>query len=228
MLDVPEVMVIHPALLDAVQAHVDPALTATEPVPPDAAADALVGLIEYVHAGAGVTAACVTVKVRPAIVNVPVRAAPVLAATVKAVDPLPLPAAPEVTVIQGTLLAAVHAHPAAAVTVTGVPVPPGAAMCWLVASSAKVQVDVGDADPAWLTVNVRPAIAAVPERPLVLLFAATLYDTAPLPLPLALEVIVIHVSPLVAVHAHPAWLAMLIVPLVPLTGTESVVGEISN
>jgi hypothetical protein len=48
----------------------------------------------------------VTVKVRPAIVNVPVRAAPVLAATVKAAEPVPLPAAPEVTVIQGTLLAA--------------------------------------------------------------------------------------------------------------------------
>jgi hypothetical protein len=93
-----------------------------------------------------VVAACVTVKVRPAIVNVPVRATPVLAATVKAADPLPLPAAPEVTVIQVTLLEAVHAHPAAAVTVTGVPAPPVAVMCWLVASSAKVQV--GDDDPA--------------------------------------------------------------------------------
>jgi hypothetical protein len=79
-----------------------------------------------------------------------------------------------------------------------------------------------------LTVNVRPATDIVPERPFVLLFAATLYDTVPLPLPLALEVIVIHVSRLVAVHAHPVWLVTLIVPLVPLTATESVVGEMSS
>jgi hypothetical protein len=79
-----------------------------------------------------------------------------------------------------------------------------------------------------LTVNVRPAIDTVPERPLAPLFAATLYDTLPLPLPLALEVIVIHASPLVAVHAHPAWLATVMVPLVPLSGADSVVGEMSN
>jgi hypothetical protein len=71
----------------------------------------------------------VTVKVWPAIVNVPVRAAPVLAATVKAIDPLPRPAAPEVTVIHATLLVAVHAHPPAAVIATGVPAPPVAATC---------------------------------------------------------------------------------------------------
>jgi hypothetical protein len=82
----------------------------------------------------------VTVKVWPAIVNAPVRAAPVLAATVKVTDPLPLPVAPEVTVIHCTLLAAVHAHPTAAVTVTGVPAPPVAARFWLVVSSVNVQV----------------------------------------------------------------------------------------
>jgi hypothetical protein len=38
--------VIHAALLDAVQAHVDPAVTATEPVPPAAGAAALAGSIE--------------------------------------------------------------------------------------------------------------------------------------------------------------------------------------
>jgi hypothetical protein len=79
-----------------------------------------------------------------------------------------------------------------------------------------------------LTVNVRSAIAIPTERLLPLLFAATLYDTVPLPLPLALEVIVIHDSPLVAVHVHPAWLVMVIVPLDPPAGTESVVGEMSN
>jgi hypothetical protein len=79
-----------------------------------------------------------------------------------------------------------------------------------------------------LTVNVRSAIVIVPERPASLLLAATLYDTVPLPLPLALEVIVIHGSLLVAVHVHPAWLAIVMVSLAPPAGTESVVGEMSN
>jgi hypothetical protein len=82
----------------------------------------------------------VTVSVCPAIVTVPERDVPVLAATVKVIDPLPLPVVPEVTVIHGTLLAAVHAHPAAALTVTGVPGPPAAAMVWLAISSPKVHV----------------------------------------------------------------------------------------
>jgi hypothetical protein len=138
--EAPVVKVIQDALLIAVHAQVDPAVTATEPVLPAAGAAALAGSIMYVHAGAAATSACVTVNVRPAIVNVPVRAAPVLAATVNVIDPLPLPVAPEVTVIHGTLLAAVHAHPPAVVTVTGVPAPPAAAMFWFVISSAKVQV----------------------------------------------------------------------------------------
>jgi hypothetical protein len=82
----------------------------------------------------------VTVKVCPAIVTVPVRAAPALAATENVIDPLPLPVVPEITVIHGTLLAAVHAHPAAALTETGVPPPPTAAMFWLVLSSVKAHI----------------------------------------------------------------------------------------
>jgi hypothetical protein len=77
-------------------------------------------------------------------------------------------------------------------------------------------------------VNIRPAIVTVPERPPAPLFAATLYDTVPLPLPVALDVIVIHDAPVVAVQAHSAWPAMVMVPLVPLAGTDSVVGEMSN
>lgn len=63
-----------------------------------------------------------------AIVIVPLRDAPVLAATVNATDPLPEPLAPEVTEIHDALLAAVHTQPVAAVTVTGAPAPPVAAM----------------------------------------------------------------------------------------------------
>ena len=58
------------------------------------------------------------------MVSVPLRAVPVLAATLNATVPLPVPDAPLVTVSQGTLAAAVHAHDAAeAVTVVD-PVPP--------------------------------------------------------------------------------------------------------
>ena len=55
-------------------------VTVTEgPAPAPAATFTEVGSIEYVHDGAG--AACVTVKVCPAMVSVPLRALPVFAAT---------------------------------------------------------------------------------------------------------------------------------------------------
>jgi hypothetical protein len=68
---------------------------------------------------------CVTVNVWPATTMEPDRLAPEFAATVNATVPLPLPAAPEVTVIHGADATAVHAHPLDAVTVK-LPVPPAA------------------------------------------------------------------------------------------------------
>ena len=112
---VPEVTVIHDAPLVAVQAQPMAAETAKVPDPPPAAADPLVGLRLYVQAGAA-AAACVTVKVCPSIVSVPLRAVPELAATLNDTEPFPFPLAPEATVIQEALLTAVHAHPAAVVT----------------------------------------------------------------------------------------------------------------
>lgn len=63
-------------------------------------------------------ARCVTVKVRAAIVTVPVRSAPVFAVRLRTTVPLPVPDAPEVTVIHGALLAAVHEHPSSVITLT--------------------------------------------------------------------------------------------------------------
>jgi hypothetical protein len=72
------------------------------------------------------------VKVAPAIVNVPVReVVAVLAVALMPTVPLPLPLAPDVTLNHVSLLAAVHAHPVPAVTLT-VPVPPAAVIAWLV------------------------------------------------------------------------------------------------
>jgi len=89
-------------------------------------------LIEYVQAGGGgggggAAADCVTVNVCVAIVIVPVRAAPVLAATAKPTAPFPEPLAPLVIVSHDALLVAVHAHPLGAVTAIPVPAPPGSA-----------------------------------------------------------------------------------------------------
>jgi hypothetical protein len=52
----------------------------------------------------------------------------VFPATLNATDPFPLPLAPDVTVIHDALLLAVHGHPLAAETLTGVPAPPAALM----------------------------------------------------------------------------------------------------
>jgi hypothetical protein len=72
------VTVIQAALLAAVQAHPVPALTGSTPVKAAAPTVIEVDDSETVHPGA----ACVTVKVFPPTVKVPVRAdVPVLAAT---------------------------------------------------------------------------------------------------------------------------------------------------
>jgi len=199
-------MLIHASLLVAVQAQPAPALTVTVPVV--AADDARFderGEIVNVHGAP----AWVTVNVLPAIVSVPVREVePVLAPTLYVTVPLPVPLAPAVTLSQPALVVAVQTHPALAVTVT-VPV---------VATEVVRFDDTGEIEnehgaPAWLTVNVCPAMVTVPVRDPVPVFAATLYDTVPLPLPLAPAVIVIHAALLVDVHAHPAPAVTVTVPL---------------
>jgi hypothetical protein len=130
----PLVIVIQLVAVVAVHAQLLPAVTVTDPVASAAVGEVLVGSIEYVHGGGGGgggAADCVTVNVCVAIVIVPVRAAPVLAATVKPREPSPEPLAPLVIVSQDALLVAVHAHPLGAVTATGVPEPPVSAMLWL-------------------------------------------------------------------------------------------------
>ncbi len=120
---VPDVIVIHDVLVDAVHAQPAGAVTLTgEPGPASSSTVSLFGEIEYVHG-----AAWVTVNVCPAIVNVPVRALPLCEATVNPTDPLPVPVAPDVTVIHDAALVAVHVQPAAVETTTGDPAPPAAA-----------------------------------------------------------------------------------------------------
>ena len=125
--DAPLVIVIQVRFVDAVQAQPAPAVTVLLPVPAVEEKDWLVGEIEYEHG-----ADCVTSNVVPAMVRVPERlAVPVFAATLKPTVPGPVPVAPLVTEIHAALLAAVHAHPAPAVTVLP-PVPAAAVNAWLV------------------------------------------------------------------------------------------------
>ena len=122
----PAVTLIHAALLAAVQAQPAPAVTVLLPVPAAAVNVWLLGEIEYAQAPA-----CVTLNVVPAIVSVPDRlVVAVLAATLNAVVPGPVPLAPAVTLIHAALLAAVQAQPAPAVTVL-LPVPAAAVNVWL-------------------------------------------------------------------------------------------------
>ena len=72
-------------------------------------------------------APCSTVKVVPATVSVPVRAAPGLTATVYDTVPFPVPAAPPVTVIQPAFATALHPQPWIFAVTPTEPSPPAAA-----------------------------------------------------------------------------------------------------
>jgi len=71
---------------------------------------------------------------------VPIRSAPLFAAAENATLPPPVPDAPDVIVSHGAFDVAVHMHPLAVVTVTGVPAPPAAAIDWLVGNTVKLHV----------------------------------------------------------------------------------------
>ena len=84
---------------------------------------------------------CVTVYVLPAMVKVPLRSAPVLAAACQLTVPLPLPLLPDVIVSQLESLEAVHGQSVPIVTLTLLLPPAGSAISF-VEDKADVQVDV--------------------------------------------------------------------------------------
>ena len=88
--------------------------------------------------GPPVAPACTTENVWPAIVSVPVRPPPVLAAALKITDPLPAPLPPEVIEIHVAPLLAAQAHPVP-VDTTKVPLPPVAATAVLEGLMLNVQ-----------------------------------------------------------------------------------------
>lgn len=100
---------------------------------------------------------------------VPVRKAPVLAATLNVTLPLPEPLAPDAMVIQIAFDVANQPHPVPAVTVT---VPLVAAD--VVRSTETGEIVAVQGAPACVTVKVCPPIVSVPLRDVVPVFGSTL------------------------------------------------------
>jgi hypothetical protein len=129
--------------------------------------------------------------------SVPLLAGPVFSATWNWTIPFPVPLVPSVIVSQDVAAVADQPQSAGLVTVTGAAVPPDAGAAWLVGSIVETHA------PAWMTVNVWPAIVAVPARD-VPAFAAAITVTAPLPIPAFVSPTVSHDALLVAVQAQPS------------------------
>jgi hypothetical protein len=205
-------------------------VTATEPEPPLSATSCEAGAIVNVHGGGGgggAAAACDTVKVCPPMVRVPVRAAAGFAATLNATVPLPVPDAPLVTVNHAAFALAVHAHVFAdAVTVTVPVVPPSAASC---DAGEILKVHGGGGAAACVTVKVFPAAAIVAVRELLVVLAATVNLTLPLPVPERPAVMLIQDALVVAVQAQVlADEVTAIDPDPPAAATLCVEGEIEK
>jgi hypothetical protein len=153
-----------------------------------------------------------TVNVCPPAVIVPVRCGPVFAAAVYPTVPLPDPVLPDVIVNQPASLLAAHPQPSLVFT-SKVPDAPDA-------GADAVDDDRANVHPCpWLMVNVCPAIVSVPERPGPLV-DATVKFTVPFPVPPDPDVIVIHDSVRVAVHAQPAAAVTFTEPVPPDDGTD--------
>ena len=77
--------------------------------------------------------------------------------------------------------------------------------------------------PAWVIVNVCPAIVSVAVRALALVLAAALNVTVPVPL--APAVTVAHAASLLAVHAQPLGAVTVTDPVPPEAVTAWLVAE---
>ena len=98
-----------------------------------------------VGAGGAAPAACDTVNERFATEIVPVRAAPVFAATENITTPFPRPGEPEIIVIHGALLTAVQSQTLCDSTEID-PDPPPAGTFWLAGEMSVVQFGGAAAD----------------------------------------------------------------------------------
>jgi hypothetical protein len=140
--------------------------------------------------------ACVIVTVCPAMVIVPTRALPVLAATPRVTVPFPVPVRPVETVIHESLLVALQLHPLLVVTVIVV-VPPLPAIA---REPGETSITHGAA--SCVTRSSVSLIWMVPCLTAGSALAATRISTWPLPCPEAGVTSAIQVTLSATVHAH--------------------------
>ena len=161
-------------------------------------------------------------NVRPAIVSVPVRAAPAFAATENDTAPSPVPAPPPVIVIHAAFDVAVHPQVWMFAITPTPPLPPAAANPALRDASAS-----SHGTAAWSTVNVRPAIVIVPLRASPAL-AATENETVPSPVPAAPPMTVIQAAFDTAVQPQEARLESTSTLPGPPTAGSAAPGALSS
>jgi len=150
----------------------------------------------------------------------PVRAAPVFGSTLRVTVPLPAPGPALVIAIHVDPVVADHAQLAPAMTSTLDAPPPDA-------------TDVPDADRAYShvagagcdTVTVLPAIVTVPIRSALPVFAATVSETLPVPVPEAPLAIVIQLALEAADQSHVSVAVTATDTEPPSEATAAVAGE---
>lgn len=211
----PAVTVIHGVVVVAVHGQDVPEMTLSVRLLAVASTEKLTG----VTVDAQPVAACVTVTVWPAAVNVPVRGLPVAFCAMENVtEPIPEPAAPLVMVIQLVAVVAVHGQDVPETTLS--------VRLLAIASTAKLTGVAVDAQPvaACVTVTVWPAAVNVPVRGVPVVFCAMENVTAPIPDPVAPLVMAIHPVPVVAVHEQEVPAMMLSVRLLAVESTAKLTG----
>src|SRR4051812_42004890 len=218
----PLVIVIHGTFAEAVHEHVDPAVTAIEPVPPAATIVCPVGRIAYVHDGVGTgggvvpaASVCETVIASPATVNDALRAPALFGSTVKVIDPLPVPDEADVMWIHPAWLTAVHPQLPVA-SIVSVTAPPAA-------PTATVRGDTVNRHSAASceTVAFEALMSIVAWRGAGSRLAATRYATEPSPWPVVAEVMTIQGAALDAAQVQSRLVATATVPEPPAAPAES-------
>jgi hypothetical protein len=212
----PAVTVIHGVVVVAVHGQDVPVMTLSVRLLAVASTAKLTG----VTVEAQPVAACVTVTVWPAAVNVPVRGLPVAFCAMENVtEPIPEPLAPDVIVIHGVVVVAVHGQDVPETTLN--------VRLVAIASTAKLLTDTVPMQPvaACVTVTVWPATVNVPVRGLPVAFCAMENETAPMPEPVAPDVIVSHEVVVVAVHEQEVPAMTLSVRLLAVASTAKLVTD---
>jgi hypothetical protein len=145
----------------------------------------------------------------------------VFAATTTLTVPLPVPLPPEPTLNHAALLVVLQAQVLPAVTATATD-SPAAGDVRVVGEMPNVQ-----GRPSCVTVKVWPAMVTVPVRCAVLVFAATITPTVPLPVPVAPEPIVNQAALLVVLQAQVLPVVTPIATGSPAAGDVRLAGEIA-